>query len=573
MKRLGLFLILASQLGATFWVSDYNIPDSVSTMPVTSMPWTLISLGIHGTVLTNSNCSLDTSGLVSPTVFTAAAHAAGKKAIVSIGLPAANVAACITSGNLSTFVGNIHTLTTADGYDGVDLDLESLEVPGDYEAWIDALDTIYHPGGVITMAVYGDSAQETVAGAKYAKLDQVNVECYDQDIGTAQSWYNGSLHAYPNDSTPTYLGCIYRLGLFTTAGVPKSKIGVGVPYYAREWGNTSYVLQPAPPSYQAVSYFGYYNVLGSVACLSTYQWDSQYVSNGCIPGAGLWWPFTGPEALQTITAYALANGYGGIMMFEEGYEYVSGGATVAAQHPLTQQIYNQINGVSGLISLQGSKYQGIFGPVPGVQGTECGGFGAGPVVTCTLGSAPKAGNTLLVDIIIESTSPTVTLVSVAHSTDTCTATANSPYVTTTPQAGVLAVYTCFGIATTGTSIVITASGAAGQSFVVFAREIAGVTAVDQHPSGVAGTGTVPTGANFTTTQATELLHTVGLLSVNTLNPQNGWFIPSNCPSPTLCSQNQNWDEQIFDQQSTRIGSYPISFDNSANWSLLTVTVK
>jgi len=218
----------------------------------------------------------------------------------------------------------------------------------------------------------------------------------------------------------------------------------------------------------------------------------------------------------------------------------------------------------------------VIVPEP-VQGTECGGFAAGPAITCTLGHAPAtgSGHSLLVDIIVESTSPAITISSVVHTGDStsCTATANSPYTTTYPQVGVLSIWTCFNLATTGTAVVITASGTPGQSFIAFVRELANATAVDQHPTGAGGTGTTPTGTSFTTTTANELLHTNGLLSVGSLVPQNGWYIPANCPSPTACSQNQNWEEQIFDQIVTATGPYFTTFDNAANWSLLSVSIK
>ena len=66
----------------------------------------------------------------------------------------------------------------------------------------------------------------------FDSIDQINVMCYDFDWGLNYAWYVGALHQNGNPNAPA---CDEKVYAFVDAGIPRTKLGVGMPLYARKW--------------------------------------------------------------------------------------------------------------------------------------------------------------------------------------------------------------------------------------------------------------------------------------------------------------------------------------------------
>jgi chitinase len=330
----------------------YN--DNNGTESIANIPWadyTQVVLfqtqaGANGSGVGNG--SVDTHYLVLTDIpaFVAAAHAAGKKALFCIKYNN-DFSDAFTQdtapGMVSTFAANITNFTTSNGFDGVVLDWENGVVASQYEALIDALHTAM-PTKIINMTGWQDSCCGSnlinTAVAKSSTLNQVEVMCYDLDLGEGRTEYNDPLMQAGNSGMRA---CDWAVAAYTNAGVPKAKISVGIPFYGRRWPGSTRVLQTTAVT---PSTFFYRDLV-----TDTTRWqpqyrfyDSTYKSDYLsIPSPPEFDSFTGPTAIAAIVAWGKAQGFVGFMAFTIDYEYVSS-ASGNARYPLSTALYNEVLG-------------------------------------------------------------------------------------------------------------------------------------------------------------------------------------------------------------------------------------
>ena len=241
----------------------------------------------------------------------AAAHAAGKKALF-----------CIKDNNdyshafsqdtvpglVSTFAASITSFTISNGFDGVVLDWEHGVVSSQYEALIAALRTAM-PTKIINMAGWNDSCCGTniinTAVAESSILNQVEVMCYDLDLGEGRTEYNDALTQGGNSGMRA---CDWAVAAYTTAGVPKAKISVGIPFYGRRWPGSTHVLQTT--SVTPSKFFYRDLVTDATRWQPQYRfYDSTYKSDYLsIPSPAEFDSFTGPTTIAAIVAWGKAQG-------------------------------------------------------------------------------------------------------------------------------------------------------------------------------------------------------------------------------------------------------------------------
>jgi chitinase len=181
---------------------------------------------------------------------TAAAHANGRKAILMIGGvgSAATFAAATgnTAASAQAFAQRIADFARPDGFDGVDLDWEGIWAgangsPGDDVRMKNlalALRAIW-PDVVLTVAMGWDqTGQGFWSGMKDASgnwlFDQFNVMTYDAANGWPSwvSWFHNAL----DDAAANRPSSIAKaLGELAAVGVPKARIGMGLPFYGSAW--------------------------------------------------------------------------------------------------------------------------------------------------------------------------------------------------------------------------------------------------------------------------------------------------------------------------------------------------
>ena len=141
---------------------------------------------------------------------------------------------------IDAFVKNIAAYITSNDFDGVDLDWEGEVNAFHYIRLITKLRSAL-PYKFLSIDVYNPGSLVTVAAESYSSLDQVNVMCYDMAKGHRVTWHNSALF---QAGDVRLMACDWRIGAFVEAGVPKAKLGIGIPAYGYVWNGATEPLHP-----------------------------------------------------------------------------------------------------------------------------------------------------------------------------------------------------------------------------------------------------------------------------------------------------------------------------------------
>lgn len=264
------------------WVQAYYVGYQVGMYPVASIDWSSMTHIIVGAVAVNSNGTFDTTffqssnsaGATFAQNLATTAHANGVKAILMLGGAghSANFKTQLTAG-ASTFAASLLGLMSTLGYDGLDLDIESSDFTiDDYVTLASALRSasssaiLTVAGSSIEMGQSVDPKVVTLAGY----VDRYNTQSYQGGTnglftgtdytGTTyfKSWFYTAVSG-ATDLTPYALD--HSLGALAAAGIPKSKLGLGIAFYAGCYlipattpPGGSDVSAPLMPAYATSSY-------------------------------------------------------------------------------------------------------------------------------------------------------------------------------------------------------------------------------------------------------------------------------------------------------------------------------
>jgi len=380
MKKLYLCLLaLVLPISAQSWRTAYYFQPFSSRLPITSAPFSKYTHVTQANVLATYNsayntCGLDTDSYVLTghiSEFVNAVHGAGAKALVTMMGDSARVAAmqtCTDSAHINQFVSAISNFVNNNGYDGFDLDWEAGIIDTQWENLVRNL-RVALPGKVISVSV--TVTERFIVAAVQSSLDQANIMNYDRDSGlytgnwATDAWYNSATLAGGDTNHPTAeMDVQYYIG----ASVAPSKIGIGLPFYARIKqgclagylsGSTctlgifaslqSYASGDASTNPRTA--INYNDLLSSTYWANgTKVWDAvhgaQYIQYNAGGTNQAFVPYTGVEQIQAAANYVKTNGLGGIMTYELSGEYIST-ATGDARYPLSTALYQDMIGGSG----------------------------------------------------------------------------------------------------------------------------------------------------------------------------------------------------------------------------------
>jgi chitinase len=248
-----------SDTGTGQWVLGYYVGYDINSYPIAQIDWTALTHIAFFSVTVNANLSLNLSffdsngtGQQDAVALSQAAHAHGVKALMGLGGAGAgpNIATAASAANRAAFVTALISAMTSLGFDGIDLDWEDSVNLDDLVSLTQALRAA-HPSIVLTYpggAINGnfqtvDPRMVTLASA----LDQFNVQTYYPSTAFAgsgwDSWFTSPLSGVTG-STPIAIDD--TLQRYAAAGIPKSKLGMGVAFYAI--GYTGGITGPRQPT-------------------------------------------------------------------------------------------------------------------------------------------------------------------------------------------------------------------------------------------------------------------------------------------------------------------------------------
>ncbi|HXA00925.1 MAG TPA: Ig-like domain-containing protein [Cytophagaceae bacterium] len=201
------------------------------------------------------------------------AHAAGKKVFIAIGgwsdggtpLNPTFEALASTAAGRTNFVNGAMSLVNTYNLDGVDVDWEypTTSTSNNYAALMLQLsNTLHGAGKQLSTAVAADNySGQGIPASVFGYVDHINVMAYDNTSEPNHSSYNFA------QSAITYW--------VSTRGCPKSKVILGVPFYARpSWNGFSVLIaNGANPN---LDQFGtdYYNGIPTMQSKTQLAWGS-----------------------------------------------------------------------------------------------------------------------------------------------------------------------------------------------------------------------------------------------------------------------------------------------------------
>ncbi len=210
-------------------------------------------------------------------------------------------------------IASIVTLVETKGYDGIDLDWESM-ASSDRDLFssfvTDLAAELHAESKLLSVAVYAKtSAPGSWSGPKshdYAKLgaavDRLNIMGYGYGYSSGPPRALGPVH------------WLKRILDFTTSVVDPSKIYLGIPFYARDW--------PAGKSGKALTHKGVKALLAKYKPLVTYDPEDGESSFSYTDSAGakhtVW--FQSPEGVSDKMSLVVSYGLGGTAIWRLGDE-------------------------------------------------------------------------------------------------------------------------------------------------------------------------------------------------------------------------------------------------------------
>ncbi|WP_240359047.1 glycosyl hydrolase family 18 protein [Pyxidicoccus trucidator] len=321
--------------GTGKWVSGYYTGWNADLYPPEKVDFSAMTHIIVGRATPRTDGTLSTAfdnsnGPAMARTLATRAHAAGRKAIIMVGGAGehANWVGAASNANRAKFVQNLLSAMDSLGYDGLDIDWEPVEAADkpNLLALVKELRAA-RPGMLLTFPIgwintnFASDVDPWFAQlAPY--LDQINIMSYEM-IGPWdgwQSWYTSALYGH-NGSHPTSVSA--SLNGWVAAGIPKAKLGMGIPFYGMAWRN---ITGPYQSFTNWSDYVGSdnsftYKKIQQLSASGTYRWDAvagaSYVtfSSPVEDGTVRWISYDSPQAIAAKGAYTRDNGFGGTIIW------------------------------------------------------------------------------------------------------------------------------------------------------------------------------------------------------------------------------------------------------------------
>ncbi|MCP3098022.1 glycosyl hydrolase family 18 protein [Myxococcus sp. K15C18031901] len=311
----------------TGWNSDFYPPEKVDFSAMTHIIVGRVTPNRDGTVNTQFDNS---NGPQIARTLAQRAHAAGRKAIIMVGGSGEHDGwvGAASNANRARFVQNLIRAMDTFGYDGLDIDWEPIEsVDKPFLLSLVKELRAARPGMLLTIPIGWVNANfPEDADPWFANLvpymDQINVMTYEMTgpWDGWQSWYSSALRG---DSGNRPSSVTASLNAWVAAGLPKAKLGMGIPFYGMAW---RHITGPYQNYTDWSDYVGSdndftYQYIQELSSRGVYHWDeaaqSSYITfaTPVVDGTVRWISYDSPQAIAAKGAFARNNGYGGTIIW------------------------------------------------------------------------------------------------------------------------------------------------------------------------------------------------------------------------------------------------------------------
>ncbi|MBZ4399855.1 glycosyl hydrolase family 18 protein [Myxococcus sp. MISCRS1] len=321
--------------GGGLWVSGYYTGWNADLYPPEKVDFSALTHILVGRVTPNPDGTVNTqfdndNGPAIARTLSTRAHAAGRKALIMVGGSGEHDGwvGAASNANRARFVSNLLAAMDSFGYDGLDIDWEPIE-PEDKPNLLALVRELRaaRPNMLMTIPINWVNANfPEDADPWFTNLvpymDQMNVMTYEMTgpWGGWDSWYSSALTG-ESGTHPTSVSS--SLNAWVAAGLPKAKLGMGMPFYGMAWRNITGPYQPYTDWSDYVGSdndFTYARIL-QLSASGTYRWDaaaqSSYVTftRPVVDGTVRWISYDSPQAIAAKGAWARANGFGGTIIW------------------------------------------------------------------------------------------------------------------------------------------------------------------------------------------------------------------------------------------------------------------
>ena len=349
------------------WMQGQNNDGYLTTQNIDFSALTQI---IHFAIGPNPDGTLDaTSNSITPTnssTLVSAAHAAGVKVLICVGgwNTESNFMSATSPANLSTFVNNLVSFMQSRGYDGIDIDWETLSSSDatQYTNFITTLRAALNQISPRPLLTAATAWSPQIFASLLNDFDEINLMTYDLS-GAWQgwvSWHNAPVYdggvTFPSTggAVPSINGMVSN---FVSNGVPASKLGIGMDFYGYVWSGgagtpTGGVTAPdqswtSAPTVQ--SNVPYYQIMNQYYSAANDKWDSgaqaAYISiyDPTNSANDKFISYDNATTAQYKVNYVKNNGLGGMIIWELGAGYRAN-MPAGQQQPLLEAIKAAVGG-------------------------------------------------------------------------------------------------------------------------------------------------------------------------------------------------------------------------------------
>ncbi len=317
------------------WVSGYYVGYQRDLYPIADVDFSVVTHLVVGRITPNTDGTLDThfdidetSGPVWARQVAVAAHAGGAKAILMVGGAGeyAGWLGAASAANRARFVTNLLAAMDDLGYDGLDLDWEPLPTSdqANFRALAQALRDA-RPDILLSVPLGWINANfaspaDPFYGTLVPLFDQINVMSYDMAGGWDgwRSWH-GSALAGATDNTPTSVET--SVDYYRRAGVPRARLGIGIPFYGTCWQNVNAPRQSGGTVVASDNALSYTNIVHNYSSIVARQWDAVAMvpwlgsSTRFGPAQCNFLSYDDEQSIAAKGAYARRQGLGGTIIW------------------------------------------------------------------------------------------------------------------------------------------------------------------------------------------------------------------------------------------------------------------